>query len=86
MSMYELDDAIRIRDEIKSAFENADEIKRDFDETMTRLSQLDSRAQRLYSDEYVDEFVGELDDIIQMLSDIVDGIAEVRSELEGIEV
>ena len=86
MSIYELDDAIRIRDEIEDVYESADGVKRDFDDAMVKLSQLNSRAQGLYSDEYADEFAGELDDVIQMLSNIVDGMDEVRAALESVEV
>ena len=86
MSIYELDDAIRIRDEIEDVYESADGVKRDFDDAMVKLSQLNSRAQGLYSDEYADEFAGELDDVVQMLSNIVDGMDEVRAALESVEV
>ena len=86
MSIYELDDAIRIRDEIEDVYESADGVKRDFDDAMVKLSQLNSRAQGLYSHEYADEFAGELDDVVQMLSNIVDGMDEVRAALESVEV
>jgi hypothetical protein len=84
--MYELDDAIRIRDEVEDAFESTVRLKQDFDDIMTQLSQLVSQAQRLHFDDQADEFPGELDDIIQDLSNLIDGMDEIRSELSRIEL